>query len=157
MLVIQPRVDKTIMIDVNALAAAIDLVPLENTSMNAKPVGVLRAASISPRQNKNVRSIPKPMAPLIARLEIITLGKVLEASLNSSDMCVAASAPRRESTGTIIPTRQDTPVLLHPLLLNVVKTSLELFFGARARSGTMMPKKPAVCRNSAPFSTAGSR
>lgn len=86
MLVMQPRVERAVIIDVDPVAAAVDLVPLEKTSMNGKPVGKLRAAFMSPRQSRKVRSIPKPIALLIARLEIVALGKVLEASFNSSDM-----------------------------------------------------------------------
>jgi len=51
----------------------------------------------------------KPRMPLKMAVEIIARGRVLEAFFNSSDMCVAASAPRREVMGPNQPTRQARP------------------------------------------------
>jgi hypothetical protein len=48
------------------------------------PVGVLRATSGSPRQNRSVIMNESDMAPLTARPSIIDIGTFLSASLTSS-------------------------------------------------------------------------
>ncbi len=111
--------------------------------MNGYPVGVERTLFRSPRANKKVTSMTKPRAPLNAMVEIIVQGRVFEAFLSSSDICVAASEPRRETTGARIPTRQDNPVLPQPPpSLNCVNTALAWERGAKTQSGIMMAKKP---------------
>jgi hypothetical protein len=54
-------------------------------------------------------SITKPSAPLTIEVHIMTLGRVLEAFLNSSAMWTAASAPRKAVVGVIKPTRVARP------------------------------------------------
>ena len=54
-------------------------------------------------------SMMKPREPLATEVQIITLGRVLEAFFNSSAIWTAASAPRNAVIGVIMPTRVARP------------------------------------------------
>src|SRR4051812_17249662 len=62
-----------------AVAAAILLVAWAKISMNGNPVGVLRAASISPRQNRSAIKSANPKTPLTIIVAIIAHGTTVEA------------------------------------------------------------------------------
>ena len=80
-----------VMIEVPALL----LVELKNTWMNGYPVGELIAVIMSPTTKQKVMIITKPMAPLTPAAHMMALGSTRDASLISSDICTAESAPKR--------------------------------------------------------------
>jgi hypothetical protein len=83
----------------------------------------------------------EPRMPLKMAVDIMAFGRVFPASLSSSDMCVAASEPSRETVGLMIPTRQASPVLPQPpASVNCVKTSEAVERGVKTQSGIMMAK-----------------
>jgi hypothetical protein len=59
----------------------------------------------------------------------IALGRVIEASLSSSDMCAPASGPMKHQMGDDSPIKHDKPVLDQPppLLNNVSDNFIRLF------------------------------
>ena len=61
--------------------------------MIGKPVGVPRALSTFPMQNRMVSKNPKAMAPLITIVKIRILGMVIAEFLTSSLMWIAPSNP----------------------------------------------------------------
>ncbi len=61
--------------------------------MNGYPVGVSRISKTLPRVKQKVIIITNPRDPLIVAAHIMALGSTIEASLISSDMCTAESAP----------------------------------------------------------------
>jgi hypothetical protein len=72
-------------------------------------------------------------------------------------MCTAQSNPNIEMIGVSNPIITDTPVLLHPPLLeNSVKTAFALLRGARTQSGIIMAKRPKTWRTKTRPSTKGS-
>lgn len=62
-------------------------------SMNGNLVGVARASSIFPMQNRTARSIANPRVPFTTILTIRLLGTMVEAPFISSHMWIAPSAP----------------------------------------------------------------
>jgi hypothetical protein len=75
------------------VAAALLFVAWTNISMKGNPVGVSKAALISPRQNKRAIRSARPITPLSIIVEIIAQGTIVEALWISSAMWQAESAP----------------------------------------------------------------
>ena len=63
-----------------------DLVAWRNISIKGYPVGVVNAASMSPRQSKTAISIPKPKKAFRAMLVTMDRGTLTEAFWISSDI-----------------------------------------------------------------------
>lgn len=105
------------------------------------------ASSIACKSYQNVMIIVMPMIPLakVAHLmnvrqrfdgasrkrktHSIALGRVIDASFSSSDMCAPASGPMKHQIGDADPTKHDRPVLDQPppLLETVSSAPLEAF------------------------------
>lgn len=75
------------------VAAALLFVACTKISMNGNPVGVSKAALISPRQNKRAIRSARPNTPLSIIVEIIAQGTIVEALWISSAIWQALSAP----------------------------------------------------------------
>lgn len=98
------------------------------------------ASSITCKSYQNVMIIVMPMIPLanvahlimLARIYTalqqlrtynIALGRVIEASFSSSDMCAPASGPMKHQIGDANPTKHERPVLDQPPpLLEIVSS-----------------------------------
>ena len=120
--------------------------------------GLDKIFSTFPKVKQKVTSIAKPRVPFRTAVHIIASGNIREASLISSDMCVAESGPMKEKTGESIPIRQDRPMLPQlPPSVNWVNTAEAVLRGARTQSGTKMAKKPQMCSTRTIPSTNGSR
>ncbi len=113
--------------------------------MNGYPVADWTMSKTLPRQKQNVMIIMKPIVPLMPAAHMIALGRTREASLISSDMCTAESAPMRVYTGESKPTINASPLLFQPpRLRNSVKTSWAGFRGAKIQSGIRTAKNPTI-------------
>lgn len=109
--------------------------------MNEYSVDVERTFFRSSRTKQKITSMTKLRASLNAMIEIIVQERVFEAFLSSSNICVATSESRRESTGATISTRQDNSVLSQsPSSLSCVNTALASKRGAKTQSEIMMTK-----------------
>jgi hypothetical protein len=73
-----------IKMEVIAVAPAFDCVAFSKISMNGYPVGVLKALSTSPMQNKMARIMAKLSAPLRNMVKNMLRGTLIDASLTSS-------------------------------------------------------------------------
>ena len=110
-----------------------------------------------PRVMQKVIIITNPREPFMLAAHIIAFGRVREASLISSDMCAAESAPIKVYTGERRPTIKATPVVGQPpRFRNCVNTSEGEPRGAKTHRGMRMAKKPNRCITSTIFSTMGS-
>jgi len=88
----------------------------------------------SPSVKLRVMAMMKPRRALKAKALSMARGRVVEASLTSSDMCTAQSKPIRESTGESRPTMKAVPLLFQaPPLAKVVKTWVAGAVGARTQ------------------------
>ena len=126
-------------------APTCDFVVLWKTWMKGIISGFDKIFSTSPRQKQKVTSITKPREPFNAAVHIMAKGSVREASLISSDMCVAESGPMREKIGESMPTRQDRPMLPQlPPSVNWVNTIEAGFRGARIQRAITITKKPQI-------------
>lgn len=120
-------------------------------------MGEASTVSRSPMTMHKVTIMTKPIDPLMMAVHIMASGKVRDASMSSSDMCVALSGPMKENTGDRIPTRQLSPCELQPPpLLKEVKTSLAGETSANTQSTMRMAKKPQMCRTRTTPSRRGS-
>jgi hypothetical protein len=156
-LLTHPNTAMIVVIDARAVAPEMDCVALYMIWMWGCPVGVMMALSTSPRQKQKVTSMRKPKLLLTTAVQIMARGSVCEASFSSSDMWVAASAPRREKIGESCPTSTDRPTLPHPALSwNPPKTSLDGLRGPRTHMVMNMAKNPKMCRTKTIPSTSGS-
>jgi hypothetical protein len=134
-----------VVIVASAVAPPTDCVALYIICMWGWPVAVARTLATSPRQKEKVMSIIRPNELLTMAVQIIARGRVCDASLSSSLMCVAASDPRRENMGASWPTKQDRPILPHPALSwNEPNTSLALLRGPSTHIVMKMAKKPKM-------------
>jgi hypothetical protein len=82
--------------------------------MKGYPVGVSMIVKRSPKQKAKVIVIIHPRAPLKSADVIMARGRVTAASLISSDICTAESAPSKVYTGVSNPTMKDNPLDDHP-------------------------------------------
>lgn len=86
-----------------------------------------------------------PRAPLTKTDAIIARGSVTAASLISSDIWTAESAPSKVYTGVSNPTMKESPSDDHPpRLVNVPKTSEAEARGDSIQMGMMTAKKPTM-------------
>jgi hypothetical protein len=107
------------------------------------PVGVSITLSKSPRVMQKVIINTRPNAPLMNVVQIMVLGICLDASLSSSDMWTAASAPNNGIITARMPIRAEVASLFQPpKLLNVVKTAAASPRGPRTQRVTITAKKP---------------
>lgn len=80
---------KMVMTNINVVipvAPPMEPVAWAKISMNGNLVGVLRASSMFPRQNRTATSMPNPRTPFNPMLTIRLLGTTVDASLISSHM-----------------------------------------------------------------------
>lgn len=125
--------------------------------MKGYPVGVSRISSRFPSVKQKVITMIKPRVPFSEAAQMIALGRTIEASLTSSDMWTAESAPIKVYTGESSPTIKASPVVLHPpRFVNSVNTSEAELFGANTQSGMRTAKKPSRWNANTIFSTIGS-
>lgn len=111
-----------------------------------------------PMVKQKVMTMIKPSEPLTLAAHTMALGSTMEASLISSDMCTAESAPIRVYTGDNRPTIKARPVLLHPpRFKKPVNTSEAELRGAKTQRGMRTAKKPRIWIISTIPSTMGSR
>jgi hypothetical protein len=110
-----------------------------------------------PKVMQKVITITNPREPFIPAAHIIAFGRVREASLISSDMWAAESAPIKVYTGERRPTMKANPVVGQPpRFKNCVNTSEGELRGAKTQRGIRTAKKPNRCITSTTFSTMGS-
>jgi len=90
---IQAEVMLTIKIAVMMHVPALLCVTLKKTWIKGYPVGDWMMSKTLPRQKQKVMIMMKPIVPLIPAAHIMALGRTKEASLISSDIWTAESAP----------------------------------------------------------------
>lgn len=79
-------------------------------------------------------------------LPIMARGRIMEASLISSDMCTEQSYPTRTAIGASSPIMEPRPVLDQPpSLVKLRSASAALRRGAVAQSVMTIAKKPEIC------------
>lgn len=126
-------------------APAYELVELKNTWMKGYPVGVSMMVVRSPRQKAKVMVMIHPRLPLKKADVMMARGRVTAASLISSDMCTAESAPSKVYTGVSNPTMNDSPLDDHPpKLVRVPKTSDAEPRGDNTHNVMSTAKKPRM-------------
>jgi hypothetical protein len=90
--------------------------------------------STSPRVKLRVMAMTKPSRALKPKADSMARGRVVEASLTSSDMWTAQSKPMSERTGESRPTMKAVPELFQPPpLVKEVKTWWAGAVGARTQ------------------------
>jgi hypothetical protein len=94
----------------------------------------VRMDSTSPSVKLSVMAMTNPRRALKPKAESMALGRVVEASLTSSDMWTAQSKPISDRTGESRPTMKAVPSLFQPPpLANSVKTCFAGAVGARTQ------------------------
>lgn len=99
-----------------------------------------------PRVKQKLITITKPRVPFMLAAHTIAFGRVRDASLTSSDICAAESAPIKVYTGERRPTIKANPVVGQPpRFKNPVNTSEGSLRGAKIHRGMRTAKKPSRC------------
>lgn len=94
---------------------------------------------------QKVITITNPKEPFMTAAHMMALGRTIDASLISSDICTAESAPIRVYIGDNRPTMNASPVVFQPPKLeNVVNTSTGELRGARTQRGMRTAKNPRI-------------
>ena len=96
-----------------------------------------------PRVKQKVITMMNPRVPFRLAAQMIAFGRTIEASLISSDICTAESAPIKVYTGESRPTIKASPVVGQPpRFKNSVNTCEGELRGAKIQSGTRTAKNP---------------
>ena len=116
-----------------------------------------RRLSTLPRVKIKVMAIMKAREPLTMMDQIIALGRVIEASCISSDICTEQSYPTITLKGVVRPIIADNPTVGQPpLFWKTSKVSCAGARGPKTQSGIMMANRPQKCINKTTASMRGS-